>query len=86
MANTVTTTALLCLLLYVRFKLLEGSSVTGCRVSKYHVNRVNTGTFPAKAPFIVVWTRPKRLKKSITTKDSGKEQDVFDFCAVWKCH
>ena len=30
-------------------KLLEGSSVTGCRVSKYHVNRVNSGTFPTKA-------------------------------------
>ena len=29
---------------------LEGSSVTGSRVSKYHVNRVNSGTFPTKPP------------------------------------
>ena len=34
-------------------KLLEGSSVTGCRVSKYHMNRVNSGTFPDKPPLTI---------------------------------
>ena len=57
MANAVATAVILlfcsaCSFMYASSvgKLLEGSSVTGCRVSKYHVNRVNSGTFPDKPP------------------------------------
>ena len=55
-ATAVATAVLLCLFLYDASsvgKLLEGSSVTECGVSKYHVNRVNSGTFPAKPPLTI---------------------------------
>ena len=65
-------------------KLLEGSSVTGCRVSKYHVNRVNSGTFPAKIPLTICSVDATETFSNVLLRnDSGSEQDVLDFCAVW---
>ena len=64
-------------------KLLEGSSVTGCRVSKYHVNRVNSETFPTNPPLLfVVWMRPKRFKTFYyeTTPVESKTFWIFVQC------
>ena len=80
MVIAVATTVLLCLLLYASSvgKLLEGSSVTGYRVSKYHVNRVNSGTFPAKPPRM----QPKRFKTFYyeTTPVASKTFWIFVQC------
>ena len=62
-------------------KLLERSSVTGYRVSKYDVNRVNSGTFNHRL-LLVLWTRPKRFKMFYyeTTPVESKTFWIFVQC------
>ena len=48
------------------------------------MNSVNTRTFPAKQPLSFCSVDATETFQNVLLRNgSGREQDVFDFCAVW---
>ena len=58
-------------------KLLEGSPGSGCRISKYHVNSVNSGTFPTKPPLTICSVDATEMFKTFYYETTPVESKTF---------